>query len=113
MSAFGTQIERFISIFESELRYMASDGYQWGNVETGGALYGLRSYTLRPVTMLGTPAGPEAGRVGWVAARMKTPQVSSSLGTHRCDSTGRQRLTRSAPHGPMVQETATKKGSAS
>ncbi|MBM4026028.1 MAG: hypothetical protein FJ280_11575 [Planctomycetes bacterium] len=62
MNALRTDLEQYLSIFESELQYMAGDAHSWGDIGTGGVLYGLWSHALRPVIMLATPAGPGAIR---------------------------------------------------
>lgn len=49
--------EDYLVIPESEMQFMASDSYAWGNCETGGALYGLFSRGGRPVIMLASPPG--------------------------------------------------------
>ena len=52
--------QHYMRLFRDDMQFMASDAYHWGNVETGGALYGLWTHAGRPVIMLATPAGPGA-----------------------------------------------------
>ena len=50
----------FIVIFESELKVIAANAAEFGEIETGGDLYGLFSHAGRPVISLATPPGPNA-----------------------------------------------------
>lgn len=52
--------QHYMRLFRDDMQFMVSDAYHWGNVETGGALYGLWTHAGRPVIMLATPAGPDA-----------------------------------------------------
>jgi len=51
---------QYVSIFSSEIEFIASLADEWGEIETGGELYGLWSHAGRPVVMLATPPGPKA-----------------------------------------------------
>lgn len=50
----------YISIWESEICYMAGLAARWGCIETGGEVYGLISHAGRPVIVLATPPGPNS-----------------------------------------------------
>jgi hypothetical protein len=50
----------YFTIFESELRFIAALCAQWGEVETGGDLYGVRTHGNRVVVFLALPPGPNA-----------------------------------------------------
>ena len=52
--------QQYIVTWQSELEIICGSAYHWGEVETGGELYGLFSHGLRPVIMFATPPGPEA-----------------------------------------------------
>jgi len=39
----------YIVAWESELRFMAGLAARWGNIETGGEIYGLETHVGRPV----------------------------------------------------------------
>lgn len=56
----GQHFQSYIWIWESEARAMAGSAARWGNVETGGEVYGLTSHAGRPVIMLVTPPGPNS-----------------------------------------------------
>lgn len=45
----------YFSIFESETRLIAGVSAAWGDLETGGALFGFLSHGRRPVVHLATP----------------------------------------------------------
>jgi hypothetical protein len=49
-----------IHIFESEVRFMAVNSITYGNKETGGELFGLKTRSGRTVVLLATPPGPNA-----------------------------------------------------
>ena len=51
---------QYVSIFSSEIEFIANLADKWGEIETGGELYGLWSHAGRPVVMLATPPGPKA-----------------------------------------------------
>ena len=50
----------YLQLFADDMRLMAAQAYRWGQVETGGTLYGLWSHAGRPVILLATPQGPGA-----------------------------------------------------
>ena len=60
MTSSDTPKTEHVVIFESELQLIAANAVAWGNVETGGGLYGLRTHSGTPVVYLGTPPGPRA-----------------------------------------------------
>jgi len=50
----------YVGIWQNELQVMAELASRWGDIETGGEVYGLISHAGRPVIMLVTPPGPKA-----------------------------------------------------
>lgn len=50
----------YCSIFESELQLIAATSAEWGDLETGGDLYGFHTHGGRAVVLLALPAGPKA-----------------------------------------------------
>jgi hypothetical protein len=50
----------YIVIWESELKFISGLSAKWGEIETGGELYGLFTHAGRPVIMLATPPGTNA-----------------------------------------------------
>jgi hypothetical protein len=49
-----------VSIFSSEIEFIAGLASEQGASETGGELYGLQTHAGRPVIMYATPPGPKA-----------------------------------------------------
>jgi len=54
------RLKPYLTIMQSEVRYIAGVASNWRGFETGGELYGLFSHAGRPVIMLATPPGPNA-----------------------------------------------------
>ena len=52
--------QNYLQMFADDMQFMAYHAWRWGDVETGGGLYGLWSHAGRPVIMLATPQGPGA-----------------------------------------------------
>jgi hypothetical protein len=50
----------YLNILESELKFISGLSAHWGEIETGGELYGLFTHGCRPTIMLATPPGPNA-----------------------------------------------------
>ena len=62
MNTFNKNFEQYITVFASDLQYMAADAYAHKNIETGGGIYVLWSHCGRPIVMLATSSGPGACR---------------------------------------------------
>ena len=49
-----------LKVWQSEIQFMARLADQWGDIETGGDIYGLKGHDDSIVIMLATPPGPNA-----------------------------------------------------
>ena len=52
--------QQYLIVCQSELQFIGGVTNHWGEIETGGELYGLFSHAGRPVIMLASPPGPNA-----------------------------------------------------
>lgn len=60
MNTFNKNFEQYITMFASDVQFMAGNAYAHKNIETGGWIYVLWSHNGRAVVMLASSSGPGA-----------------------------------------------------